>query len=212
MTERVVIYTDGACGRDSGLGGWAAILSYYKDDKFIAEREMSGRLANTTSNRAEMIAVIYGLRVLSRPCPVTIYTDSDYVRFGLGSWRAGSPVKLSGAGGVGWVVGWHKRNWLTFNDTPVKNIDLWKALLVETNRHLSVDLCWVRGHADNEYNQRCDALAVAAKPRAEHDCLQSNGLPEDRDPHRPLKTRPPKPQHRHHPRPSRPKTKRNRKS
>ncbi len=136
--KHVEIYTDGACSNNPGKGGWAAIL-IYKD----TEKVVSGGYANTTNNRMELFAIISGLKQLKQRCNVTIYSDSAY--------SINPFIK-------GWLPKWQAKKWRTSTGTPVKNIDLWKALLIEVNKH-KVSFVKVKGHSDNEYNNRCDALA-----------------------------------------------------
>ncbi|HEX8165021.1 MAG TPA: ribonuclease HI [Beijerinckiaceae bacterium] len=140
MSERVTIYTDGACSGNPGPGGWAALLLFKG-----RERELSGGEALTTNNRMELTAAIKALEALSRPCAVDLYTDSQYVRQGVTEW----------------IRGWKARGWKTADRKPVKNEDLWRALDEARNRH-EVVFHWVRGHADDPLNHRVDALAVAA--------------------------------------------------
>ena len=140
MSERVTIYTDGACSGNPGPGGWAALLLFKG-----REKELSGGEALTTNNRMELTAAIKALEALSRPCAVDLYTDSQYVRQGVTEW----------------IKGWKARGWKTAQKTPVKNEDLWRALDAARNRH-EVQFHWVRGHADDPLNHRVDALAVAA--------------------------------------------------
>ena len=140
MSERVTIYTDGACSGNPGPGGWAALLLFKGKEK-----ELSGGEALTTNNRMELTAAIKALEALSRPCAVDLYTDSQYVRQGVTEW----------------IKGWKVRGWKTADRKPVKNEDLWRALDAARNRH-EVAFHWVRGHADDPLNHRVDALAVAA--------------------------------------------------
>ena len=140
MSERVTIYTDGACSGNPGPGGWAALLIFKG-----RERELSGGEAVTTNNRMELTAAIKALEALNRPCAVALYTDSQYVRQGVTEW----------------IRGWKARGWKTADRKPVKNEDLWRALDEARNRH-DVAFHWVRGHADDPLNHRVDALAVAA--------------------------------------------------
>jgi ribonuclease HI len=139
--KNVEIYTDGACSGNPGPGGWAAILRYG-----AREREMSGAEPQTTNNRMELRAVIEGLRALTEPCGVALYTDSRYV---------------ADAVNLGWLDKWRGAGWRR-KGGEVKNPDLWRELvpLIETH---AVRFIWVRGHAENAYNNRCDRLAVAAR-------------------------------------------------
>lgn len=136
--KKITIYTDGACSGNPGVGGWGAILSYRG-----VEKEISGYDKSTTNNRMEMFAVIQALRCLKESCECEIYTDSQYV---------------ADAFNQGWLKSWQANNWRTASKSEVKNVDLWKALLYELNKH-KVSFVKVKGHADNEYNNRCDKLA-----------------------------------------------------
>jgi len=136
----VTIYTDGACSGNPGPGGWAAILIAGNHKK-----ELSGGEANTTNNRMELEGVINGLRALTRPCNVTIYSDSAYV---------------VNAFNQNWIDKWIKNGWKNSAKAEVANSDLWKELVVLTTTH-KVTFSKVKGHADDELNNRCDELAVA---------------------------------------------------
>lgn len=143
--KSVTIYTDGACSGNPGIGGWGVILVYNGHEK-----ELSGYNKDTTNNRMEMFAVIQGLSALKEQCDVQVYSDSAYV---------------CNAFSEGWVKQWESNNWKTASKTPVKNDDLWKLLLLLTAKH-NVRLIKVKGHADNEFNNRCDKLATDAIKRA----------------------------------------------
>ena len=138
--KTVTLYTDGACSGNPGPGGWGAILEYMGH-----QREMSGGEANTTNNRMELTAVIRGLQALKEPFIVELYYDSKYVIDALQK---------------GWAVGWRKRGWIKSDKKPALNPDLWEVLLTLTERH-QLHYHWVKGHADNPMNNRCDELAVA---------------------------------------------------
>ena len=138
--KTVEIYTDGACSGNPGPGGWGAILSYNGH-----ELEISGGEANTTNNRMELTAVIRALEKLKEPCVVELYSDSKYVIDALEK---------------GWAWGWRKKNWVKSDRQPALNPDLWEVLLNLTTRH-EMRYHWVKGHAANPKNERCDALAVA---------------------------------------------------
>ena len=142
MSERapVVIYTDGACSGNPGPGGWGAILTYGDTCK-----EISGGEAMTTNNRMELMAAISALEALKKPCIVDLYTDSQYVRQGI----------------TGWIFGWKRNGWRTADKKPVKNAELWQAL-IEAARPHAIDWKWVKGHAGHAENERADALANAA--------------------------------------------------
>ena len=142
--KSITIYTDGACSGNPGIGGWGAILMYNGHEK-----ELSGYNKDTTNNRMEMFAVIQGLSALKEPCDVQVYSDSAYV---------------CNAFSEGWVTQWEKNNWKTANKSPVKNDDLWKHLLLLMSKH-QVKFIKVKGHADNQFNNRCDKLATDAIKR-----------------------------------------------
>ena len=138
--KTVTIYTDGACSGNPGPGGWGAILRY-RD----TEKELSGGAAETTNNRMELTAVIEALRLLREPCIVELYSDSKYVIDALSK---------------GWARGWKARGWVKSDKKPALNPDLWERLLALTDRH-EMRYHWVKGHAENEKNNRCDQMAVA---------------------------------------------------
>lgn len=136
--KTVTIYTDGACSGNPGLGGWAAILMYKS-----VHREISGGCEETTNNRMEITAALMALRALKEPCAVDLYTDSAYL---CNTFRAG------------WIDNWVSNGWKKADRKPVENDDLWKQMLEMTGTHKVV---WhkVKGHAENEFNNRCDELA-----------------------------------------------------
>lgn len=138
--KSVTIYTDGACSGNPGPGGWGAILMYGQFKK-----ELSGGEAQTTNNRMELTGVITALEALKEPCTVELYSDSKYVIDALEK---------------GWAKGWRARGWIKGDKKPALNPDLWKRLLELCEYH-TVNLHWVKGHATNPYNNRCDELAVA---------------------------------------------------
>ena len=138
--KTVTIYTDGACSGNPGPGGWGAVLCYGAH-----ERELSGGEAMTTNNRMELSAVIEALRLLKEPCTVELYSDSKYVIDALSK---------------GWVYGWKKKGWIKSDKKPALNVDLWEQLLPLIEAH-EVHYHWVKGHAENAYNNRCDEMAVA---------------------------------------------------
>ena len=138
--KQVELYTDGACSGNPGPGGWGAILVYKG-----TERELSGGEKNTTNNRMELTAVIKGLSALKESCVVELYSDSKYVIDALEK---------------GWAVSWQARGWKKADKKPALNPDLWEVLLNLIDKH-KVNYHWVKGHADNPYNNRCDAMAVA---------------------------------------------------
>jgi ribonuclease HI len=147
VAVHVDLWTDGACSGNPGPGGWAAILVARQDDGTTAKQlELSGGDPATTNNRMELQAVIEGLRALQRSASVTVHIDSSYVM---------DAITKS------WHVGWRARGWKTAAKQPVKNRELWEALL-DLLEHHTVTWKKVRGHAGVTLNERCDALAVAA--------------------------------------------------
>lgn len=138
--DEVTIYTDGACSGNPGPGGWGAILMLGENRK-----EISGGSENTTNNIMELTAVIEALKILKRPCKVNVYSDSAYV---------------VNAFLQKWIYGWMKKGWKTASGDPVKNKELWQELYSLTKTH-DVTFHKVKGHADNEFNNRCDEMAVA---------------------------------------------------
>ena len=143
--KEVTIYTDGACSGNPGPGGWGAVLCYKG-----TEKELSGGEAQTTNNRMELTAVISALRALKalkEPCRVYLYSDSKYL--------VDSLMK-------GWVIAWEKRGWVKADKKPALNADLWQELLRLDKVH-EITYHWVKGHADDDYNNRCDGLAVARR-------------------------------------------------
>ena len=138
--KKVTIYTDGACSGNPGPGGWGAILMYGRHKK-----ELSGGEADTTNNRMELTAVISALEQLKEPCAVDLYSDSKYIIDALT---------------LGWARSWQAKGWRKPDKKPALNPDLWQRLLELCEVH-SVTCHWVKGHAENEFNNRCDELAVA---------------------------------------------------
>jgi ribonuclease HI len=147
VAVKVDLWTDGACSGNPGPGGWAAILVARREDGSTAKQvELSGGDPATTNNRMELQAVISGLMAIQKPSAVTIHIDSTYVMDAIAKR---------------WIVGWQARGWKTAAKQPVKNRDLWEALLPLLESH-TVSWKKVRGHAGVELNERCDELAVAA--------------------------------------------------
>lgn len=142
--KTVTIYTDGACSGNPGPGGWGAILRYMGREKV-----MSGGEKETTNNRMELSGVIAALSALKEPCIVELYSDSKYVIDALSK---------------GWAESWRKKGWIKSDKKPALNPDLWEKLLNEAAKH-ELHCHWVKGHAENEYNNRCDALAVAERDK-----------------------------------------------
>jgi len=137
MTDRVKIFTDGACSGNPGPGGWGAVLLYGERSK-----NLNGGEKETTNNRMELRGAIEALNYLKRPCEVDLYTDSKYVKDGLTSW----------------IFNWKKNGWKTAAKKPVKNVELWQELDKAVQRH-TINWHWVKGHAGNEYNEIADQLA-----------------------------------------------------
>lgn len=137
MTQKVELFTDGACKGNPGLGGWGVLLRYGG-----AEKELFGGEANTTNNRMELMAVIQGLNALTRASDVCVTTDSQYVKNGITQW----------------IHNWKRNGWKTANKKPVKNVDLWQQLDQAVQQH-QVAWQWVKGHAGHAENERADALA-----------------------------------------------------
>lgn len=138
--KTVTIYTDGACSGNPGPGGWGAILLYGRHKK-----ELSGGERQTTNNRMELLGVIAALEQLKEPCLVELYSDSKYVIDALEK---------------GWAKSWQAKGWRKADKKPALNPDLWERLLELCDTH-TVRCHWVKGHAENEYNNRCDEMAVA---------------------------------------------------
>ena len=141
MSEKVIIYTDGACSGNPGPGGWGAILMYKG-----AKKEISGGMKETTNNIMEVTAVIEALKCLKVESDVQVYSDSAYT---------------VNAFNQGWIYNWFKNGWKTANKEPVKNKELWQELYALTKKH-KVEFIKVKGHSDNEFNNRCDEMAREA--------------------------------------------------
>jgi ribonuclease HI len=140
MTNELLIYTDGACSGNPGAGGWGVVMLYGG-----VKKEMSGYAPDTTNNRMELTAVIRGLSAVKKPVKITLYTDSKYITDAINK---------------NWVLNWQRNGWKNASKSPVKNQDLWQELLALIAKHRPI-FVWVKGHADNEHNNRCDELAVA---------------------------------------------------
>lgn len=138
--KKVQIYTDGACSGNPGPGGWGAVLIYNG-----IEKELKGNAKETTNNRMELFAALAALRALKVGCEVELFSDSAY---------------LVDSFNKNWVVSWKRKGWKNADKKEVKNQDLWKALLIELERH-KVTFIKVKGHSDNEYNNRCDKMATS---------------------------------------------------
>jgi ribonuclease HI len=137
VSGRVSIWTDGACSGNPGPGGWGVVLRYGE-----REKELKGGERLTTNNRMELTAAIEALESLTRPCAVSLHTDSQYLRGGI----------------TGWLNGWKRNGWRTSDKKPVKNEDLWRRLDAAAARH-DIDWLWIRGHAGDAFNERADKLA-----------------------------------------------------
>ena len=149
---RVMIFTDGAArGNPEGPGGYGAILQVVSADGTLHEKELSCGYKKTTNNRMELMAAIRGLEALNKPCQVTLYSDSKY---------------LVDAFNQRWIDNWLKKGWVKSDKKPVKNVDLWKALLKAMEPH-QVSFVWVKGHDGQPENERCDVLATTAADQPE---------------------------------------------
>lgn len=148
----VEIWTDGGCKPNPGPGGWGAILRFRG-----TERELTGGEPATTNNRMELTAACASLETLTRPCRVALHTDSEYVRNGITRWS----------------TGWVRRGWKTAAGDPVANMDLWGRLLAAAAAH-QIEWLWIRGHAGDVMNERCDALATAARELASRQVLSDD--------------------------------------
>lgn len=144
-TDRVTIYTDGACSGNPGPGGWGAYLIYKN-----TEKDISGYELDTTNNKMEMIAAIEALSILKRKCDVDLYTDSVYLKDGMTKW----------------MPGWIANNWRKKHSGEVKNVELWQKLNELSSKH-NIIWHWVKGHSSNAGNNRADDLAVNARKKAE---------------------------------------------
>ena len=142
--KTVIIYTDGACSGNPGPGGWGSILMYNGHKK-----EISGGEKTTTNNRMELTGVISALKALKEPCTVELYSDSKYVTDALSK---------------GWAVSWRAKGWRRADKKPALNVDLWEELLSLAEIH-ELRCHWVKGHAENEFNNRCDELAVMEREK-----------------------------------------------
>ena len=147
LMMKVTIYTDGAArGNPDGPGGYGTVIHFVDTAGKLHVREYSAGYKKTTNNRMELMAVIIGLEALTKPCEVTLVSDSKYV---------------TDAFNQHWVDGWLRNNWRNSQKQPVKNVDLWKRLLAAKQKH-EVTFVWVKGHAGHPENERCDQLATSA--------------------------------------------------
>lgn len=142
----VTIFTDGSSRGNPGPGGYGAVLLFVDSKGVEHRRELSAGFERTTNNRMELLAVIVALEALNRPCEVELHSDSQYVVNAINKH---------------WIDGWQRRGWKTASKQPVKNPDLWERLLVAMKPH-KVRFVWVKGHAGDELNERCDELATTA--------------------------------------------------
>ncbi len=148
----ITIYTDGAArGNPDGPGGYGTVLQFIDSKGQLHEKELSAGYKKTTNNRMELMAVIVGLEALTKPCNVTLVSDSKYV---------------TDAFNQHWVEGWIKKGWKRGKNEPVKNVDLWKRLLEAMKPH-NVTFKWVKGHNGHPLNERCDFLATSAADGSE---------------------------------------------
>ena len=147
--KKVRIYTDGACSGNPGPGGWGAVLMYGGKKK-----ELSGGEMSTTNNRMELVSVLSALEALREPCEVELYTDSQYVANAINN---------------GWLESWKKKGWKR-KGGELKNPDLWIRLVPLLEQH-KVSFNWIKGHAENEYNNRCDELAVTESKRYKEESI-----------------------------------------
>ncbi len=148
--KTITIYTDGACSGNPGAGGYGVVMLYGS-----ARKELSGGYRKTTNNRMEVLAVIKGLEALKEPCTIKLYSDSKYVVDAIEK---------------GWAKKWRSQGWMRNNKEKASNVDLWEHLLALLEIH-KVSFIWVKGHAENPENERCDQLARAA--------IQKNTLEND---------------------------------
>ncbi len=149
MRKQVSIWTDGACSGNPGPGGWGAILEYRSPER-VYRKELSGGDPATTNNRMELTGAIEALSKLNEPCDVTLYSDSQYLVDSIGK---------------GWAKSWQKKGWIKSDKTPAKNPELFERLLALCDYH-NVRFVWVKGHAANPNNNRCDEMAVAQRDKA----------------------------------------------
>ena len=140
MTTPLLIYTDGACKGNPGIGGWGVLLCYGDQRKTL-----NGAEAMTTNNRMELTAAIAALRAVKRPCPIVLTTDSNYVKNGITQW----------------LSGWKRNGWKTADKKAVKNVDLWQELDALGGQH-QIEWQWIKGHSGHPGNEMADQLANEA--------------------------------------------------
>ncbi|MCL5777640.1 ribonuclease HI [Limibaculum sp. FT325] len=144
-TPEITAFTDGACSGNPGPGGWGVVMEARRGGELVKTRELSGAEPETTNNRMELMAAIMALETLERGVPVTVVTDSAYLKDGI----------------TAWIHGWKRNGWKTAAKKPVKNADLWQRLDAARARH-EVRWEWIKGHSGHEQNERADALAREA--------------------------------------------------
>lgn len=161
---KVTIYTDGSArGNPDGPGGYGTVIEFVDKDGNLHKREYSCGYKKTTNNRMELMAAIIGLEALTKPCTVNLYSDSQYL------------VK---AFNERWIDSWIKKGWKRGKNQAVKNIDLWKRLLLAKEMH-EVNFIWVKGHAGHPGNERCDYLATTAADG--NNLVEDEGLNYDKE-------------------------------
>ena len=149
MKPKIKIYTDGACQNNPGKGGYGIVMRYIDQKGNVHQKEFSKGFLKTTNNRMELLAVIDALNILKKPCEIELYSDSKYVVDAINQK---------------WLDSWIKKNWKLNTTNPTKNIDLWKKYLEASKAH-DIKFIWVKGHAQNEFNNLCDKLAVEARSK-----------------------------------------------
>lgn len=158
----VYAYSDGGCSPNPGLGGYGVIQRFTDNNGEVHERELYAGYTYSTNNRMELTGAIVALNTIACSCDVILTTDSEYVVKGFTEGR---------------IEYWSTHNWKTKSKTRAKNRDLWEKLLEAKNRHKSVEFVWVKGHADNEYNERCDKLCDVARKQPAEALLTDPGDP-----------------------------------
>ncbi len=158
----VTIYSDGSSRGNPGPGGYGTVLLYVDKNGMTHRRELSAGYSHTTNNRMEIMGVIAGLEALNRPCTVEIHSDSQYVVNAINKH---------------WLSSWQQNGWKTANKKPVKNPDLWQRLIKALEPH-NTTFVWVKGHAGNNENERCDELACAAADGKTGELLEDTGFIE----------------------------------